>query len=68
VEKSVIDNKIIFEGVSYKKNSVLIEESQQLKMAVLMSDLGREVTIVDNEYVINSVKKIYGNKFKYEIR
>jgi UDPglucose 6-dehydrogenase len=68
IEKTAIDNKIIFDGVSYKKNSVLIEESQQLKMAVLMSDLGYEVTIVDNKYVIDSVEKIYANKFKYEIR
>lgn len=68
VEKTAVDNKITFEGVSYKKNSVLIEESQQLKMAVLMSGLGYDVTIVDNEYVIDSVKKIYGNKFKYETR
>ena len=68
VEKTAVDNKIVFDGVSYKKNSILIEESQQLKMAVLMSDLGYEVIIVDNEHVVDSVKKIYGNKFKYEIK
>jgi UDPglucose 6-dehydrogenase len=65
-KNSVKDNKIKIDGITYKKGSVLIEESQQLKVAENLADKGVEVTVVDAEQVINQVKKIKGDKFKYE--
>lgn len=60
------NKEITFEGVSYKKDSVLIDESQQLKMALMFADGGFNVTIKDVEEVIEKVKQIYQNKFNYE--
>lgn len=58
-------NSITINGVSFKKNSTLIEESQPLKIANKLVDLGYDITIVDCEDVILQIKKIYGSKFKY---
>lgn len=60
------NQKFILDGASYKKNSVLIDESQQLKVAELLNNCGIEVTIKDVEEVIEQVKKINGDKYKYE--
>jgi nucleotide sugar dehydrogenase len=65
-KNEVKNNKITIDGVSYKKGSILIEESQQLKVAEELESLGVDVTIVDNDIVIGEVKKLKGNKFKYE--
>ena len=53
-------------GVTYKKNSDIIEESQQLAFAVGIATEGFDVTIRDNIFVLKQVKKIYNNLFKYE--
>jgi nucleotide sugar dehydrogenase len=54
------------DGVSYKKGSTILEESQQLKYAVEIAKLGYKVLIQDCEEVIEKVKKDYGNLFTYE--
>jgi nucleotide sugar dehydrogenase len=64
-KNKVNNNEILIDGVSYKKGSVLIEESQQLKVAIMLSELGVNVTIQDNEHVINQIKKIGNFNFKY---
>lgn len=53
-------------GVSYKKNSIIIEESQQLKFAIELAKRGIKVTIIDRIEVIEQVKKIYGNLFEFK--
>ncbi len=60
--------EIIIRGVTYKEGSFLIEESQQLNFAVGLTKNGYEVTIIDDEFVLNEVRKIYGEIFKYEKR
>lgn len=67
-KKTIKNNEIEVEGVSYKAGSTIIEESQQLKFAEKLADSGVEVTIIDSEIVINQVKKIDGDKFKYVIK
>ena len=64
-KNNVKDNKITLDGVSYKKGSILIEESQQLKVAENLQSMGVEVTIIDNEKVIELVSLLKGDKFKY---
>lgn len=57
---------VIFDGVSYKKGSLLIEESQQLALAVSLSEKKRNVVIRDLKEVILQVEKLYPNLFTFE--
>lgn len=54
-------------GVSYKKDSIIIEESQQLKFAVELVKKGFKVIINDRLEVIEQVKKLHGNLFEYNL-
>jgi UDPglucose 6-dehydrogenase len=60
-EKQTIE----IDGVSYKKDSIIIEESQQLKFAVELAKKGLKIVIKDKIEVITQVKKIYGDLFEY---
>lgn len=70
VENFIKENKnlkeITFGPISYKPNTTIIEESQQLAFAVKLSE-HFNVIIKDSELNINQVKNIYGNKFEYII-
>jgi UDPglucose 6-dehydrogenase len=68
VVKDIKNNEITIDGVSYKKDSILIEESQQLKLAVKLMENGFDVTVKDKPIVIEQVKNIYNTKFKYDER
>jgi nucleotide sugar dehydrogenase len=57
---------IVFDHVSYKKGSVLIEESQQLALAVNLAKRGRKVLVKDHPAVIEEVRGIHGDIFQYE--
>jgi len=59
--------EILISDVTYKKNSNLIVESQQLKFAVGLAKEGFPVTIKEGRNVIEKVQKLYGDLFKYEI-
>jgi nucleotide sugar dehydrogenase len=58
---------VVIEGVAFKKDSTIIEESQQLKFAVELANEGYGVTIKDCASVIDQVQKIYGHRFKYVV-
>jgi UDP-glucose 6-dehydrogenase len=58
--------KFVFNTVTYKPESTLLVQSQQLRLATLLANEGFEVTIVERETVINELKEKYGNKFIYE--
>jgi len=58
-------DEIIIESVTYKPQSVMIEESQQLAYAVGLAKKGVKVTLVDKPEVISEVKSIYGDLFIY---
>ena len=60
-------SEILVDGVAYKKGTTILEESQQLKYAIKLSDLGYIVTIQDIEDVLLILKEQYGSKFKYEV-
>ena len=62
------ENKIYFQSVTYKPESVLIEESQQLKYAAELANKGYSVTINEREEVVDLIKKEYGTLFEYQIR
>jgi len=59
------EKKITLTCVTYKPQSIMIEESQQLAFAVGVAKKGVEVTIVERPEVIQQVKEIYGDLFTY---
>jgi len=60
------DEKIVFDGITYKKGSLLLDESQQFALALLLAKAGRKVVLRDQEVVLTAIKKEYGNLFDYE--
>lgn len=62
------DGSYLFESVTYKPESTMIEESQQLQVALKLVEKGERVVIREREEVIKQVKALYGEKFIYEQR
>ena len=60
--------QIIFNSVTYKEGTIIIEESQQLLFAVELVENGYQVVINEHPDVIEQVKEIYGNIFIYQER
>ena len=67
IQKTNSDKTIIFDQVTYKKGTDILEESQQLALAVKLMEDGRTICIKSPSLVVEQVKAIYGNKFQYEI-
>ena len=65
LSKLTINEPIEFEYVSYKKNSVSIENSQQLALAVKLAKAGRRVIINDRPEVVEKVKELYPGLFDF---
>lgn len=64
--KKYPENALVhFDYVAYKKGSVIIEESQQLALAVSLVRAGRKVTISDREEVKEEVEKLYPGLFEF---
>ena len=61
-----LDLKLTTTDVTFKKGCPNIEESQQLAFSVGVANMGYDVTIKECEEVIEQVKSIHGNLFKYE--
>ncbi|PTM12397.1 MAG: UDP-glucose/GDP-mannose dehydrogenase family protein [Bacteroidetes bacterium] len=57
---------IIFDQVTYKKGTVLLTESQQLALAVLLAKAGRKVVISDQPAVQEQVEQLYPGLFYFE--
>jgi len=55
----------VADSVTYKKGTVILEESQQLKFAVELAKAGVKVCIQDSEEVKRKVKEKYGDLFTY---
>ena len=62
------DDKITFDCVTYKPQSTMIVESQQLAFAVGLAKKGFKVKIKERKKVIKSIAKKYGDLFEYEER
>lgn len=59
------NDPIEFTYVTYKDNSDILDESQKLKLAIMLSEEGRNVVIKEREYMIHKLQILYGNKFQY---
>ena len=62
------DKLVTFSYVTYKPQSTMIEESQQLLFAAEVAKRGYSVCINERSSVISEVKEIYGDLFAYRIR
>jgi len=60
------ESNFITNSITYKPQSTLIEESQQLEFAVKLAKNGIHVLIKERKNVIDEVKSIYGDLFRYE--
>ena len=58
---------IVFDSIAYKKETVILDESQPLALALKLAHAGRTVKVRDKEAVIEEVKKTHGDILLYEI-
>ena len=69
--KFMVDNfegdEIKFTCVTYKPESTILEESQQLAYAVALANKGVTVTISERPEVMKELKKLYGGLFNYAV-
>ncbi len=62
------NSKIILDHVTYKKGTVILEESQQLKYAVHLAEKGYDVIIQESFEVVRVLQHKYGSLFTYVVR
>ena len=60
------DAPIEFQTITYKPSSVLLEESQQLALAVALAKRGRTVVIYERPSVIKKVEEMYPGLFVFK--
>lgn len=65
VDKHTNKEKITFNYVTYKPESILLVESQQLAFAVALAEAGYPVEIVERKSVIEQLQSQYGDLFGY---
>jgi nucleotide sugar dehydrogenase len=69
--QSIIDSgikEITFDYVTYKPESVLLEESQQLLVALKLAEAGIKVSIIERTEIIRELQQKYGNIFSYQCK
>ncbi len=59
--------EVCFDSVTYKPESTMIEESQQLAYAVGLASRGFKVRIKERQVVVEQVKALHGDLFTYEV-
>lgn len=59
---------VVFDFVTYKPESDMLIESQQLLFAVKLAETGYSVTINEREEVVNELKQTYDSMFTYNTR
>jgi len=56
---------IPFHFITYKDNSDILEESQKLKLALLLANNGNNVIIYERPFIISKLKELYKDLFQY---
>ena len=62
------DKPVFLNTVTYKPDTVIIEESQQLAFAVGLALAGYKVVVTESQPVISQLQEKYGDLFEYKIR
>lgn len=57
---------IVFDEVAYKKGTIILEESQQLALALKLARAGRKVLVREKKTVVEELTKKFGTLFTYE--
>jgi hypothetical protein len=57
---------VVFEYITYKDTSDILEESQKLKLAIMLADKGFQVVIKERQHIVERLQQEYPNKFEYE--
>lgn len=60
------DDPIVFDHVSYKKGTSILEESQQLALAVKLAKAGRKVIVKEDGPIISKLDSEYPGLFSFE--
>lgn len=68
IENNDKEKEVVFEYVTYKPESTLLVESQQLAFAVEIAKSGFKIKIKEREEVIAQLRSKYGDLFTYERR
>ncbi|NQX97511.1 MAG: UDP-glucose/GDP-mannose dehydrogenase family protein [Flavobacteriales bacterium] len=58
---------ILFDSVTYKKGTTIIEEAQQLALAIKLAEAGRSVLIKESIEVVELLEKQYPDMFIYKV-
>lgn len=58
---------IIFDSVTYKKGTDILEESQQLKLALSLAKQGYEIVIKESAMVVSQLMQLHPDLFTYQI-
>ncbi len=61
------DEQIVFSELTYKSDSDIIEESQQLELAVDLAHKGYNILLKDRKIVIEQIRIIHEDLFTYEV-
>jgi len=59
------NNPIIFKYITYKDSSDILEQSQKLKLAILLANNNKKIIIYERPFIINILKNTYNNLFEY---
>ncbi len=65
MKKYKVGESIHFYRVTYKPNTIIIEESQPLALAVKLAGAGRKIIIHEREEVILQLRAEFGERFEY---
>ena len=61
-----VEQEYVFDTVTYKKGTDIIEESQKLKFLSLLAQIGYDIVILENDInIVDSIKKSYGEIFRF---
>jgi len=67
IKENDVSTPVHFDYVTYKKESTMLEESQQLELAVMLAKTGYDVTVTERPVVIEELKNRFGDLFKYKV-
>jgi UDPglucose 6-dehydrogenase len=59
---------ITFDEVTYKKGTVILDESQRLALVIQLAKAGKRVIIIEKQAVINELKLRHGDLFTYRVK
>ena len=66
IENNSVDEEVVFECVTYKPQSTMFVESQELQYAVRIAKAGYSVIIRERPTVVEEIQQTYGDLFSYE--